>query len=88
MTDIFMQAGFKQVGEQEVAGTVDFVDADTYWQNRMDLSESVIAMLNKADDTIIAAIKNDVYALINANSTNGRALLDYGATIIYGEKAL
>jgi ubiquinone/menaquinone biosynthesis C-methylase UbiE len=86
MTNIFEQAGFKQVGEQEVAGKVDFVDADTYWQNRMDLSESVIGMLNKADDTTIAAIKNDVYAMINANSTNGRALLDYSANIIHGEK--
>lgn len=88
MTDIFEQAGFKHIGEQEIAGKVDFVDADTYWQNRMDLSESVIAILNKADATTIAAIKNDVYALINANSINGCALLDYGATIIYGEKAL
>lgn len=88
MANIFEQAGFKHITEQEIADQVDFVNADTYWQNRMDLSESVIAMLNKADDTTIAAIKNDVYALINANSTNGRALFDFGATIIYGEKAL
>jgi len=86
MTNVFAQAGFKHIGEQEIAGKVDFVDADTYWQNRMDLSESVIAMLNKADATIIAAIKNDVYSIINANSINGRALLDYSANIIYGEK--
>ncbi|MDB5142641.1 MAG: methyltransferase protein [Mucilaginibacter sp.] len=86
MTNVFAQAGFKHVGEQEIAGKVDFVDANTYWQNRMDLSESVIAMLNKADATTIAAIKNDVYAMIDANSINGRALLDYSANIIYGEK--
>jgi ubiquinone/menaquinone biosynthesis C-methylase UbiE len=86
MTDVFEQAGFKRVGEQEVAGKVNFVDADTYWQNRVDLSESVIAMLSNADAATIAAIKNDVYANINANSVNGRALLDYSANIIYGEK--
>jgi ubiquinone/menaquinone biosynthesis C-methylase UbiE len=88
MTNVFAQAGFKPMGEQEIAGKVDFVDADTYWQNRMDLSESVIALLNKADDITIAAIKNDVYSIINANSINGRALLDYGVNIIYGEKTL
>ncbi len=88
MTNIFEQAGFEHITEQELTGKVDFVDADTYWQNRMDLSESVIAMLKNADDTTIATIKNEVYALIKANSTNGRALFDFGATIIYGEKAL
>ena len=86
MNNIFAQAGFKNVGEQEVAGKVDFVNADTYWQNRMDLSETVIAMLSKADAATITAIKKDVYAAIKANSINGRALLDYSANIIYGEK--
>lgn len=86
MADIFAKAGFNHVGEQEMTGRVDFIDADTYWQNRMDLSDSVIAALAKVDDATIAAIKNDVYAVINANSVNGRALLDYGVNIIWGEK--
>ncbi|HEY4196965.1 MAG TPA: methyltransferase domain-containing protein [Mucilaginibacter sp.] len=86
MTNIFEQAGFKHVGVQELVDKVDFVDADTYWQNRVDISESVIAALKKADAATIAAIKNEVYANVNANSINGRALLEYGADIIYGEK--
>jgi len=86
MMDIFAQAGFKHIGQQEMTGKVDFIDADTYWQNRTDLSESLIALLDKADDTTIAAIKNDVYSMINANSVDGRAILDYGVNIIYGEK--
>jgi ubiquinone/menaquinone biosynthesis C-methylase UbiE len=86
MTGIFHQTGFKYIGEQEIADQVDFVDADTYWQNRMDLSESVIAILNKTDAATIAAIKDDVFSIINAKSVNGRALLDYGVNIIYGEK--
>ena len=86
MTDIFAKAGFKHIGEQPMTGKVDFIDADTYWQNRTDISEPVIAAMGKMDETTIAAIKNEVYALINANSTNGRALLDFGTIIIYGEK--
>jgi len=87
MTDIFGQAGFKNIGEKEMRGKVDFIDADTYWRNRVELSESVIAALNNVDDTTIATIKNEVYAIINANSIDGRALLDYGVNIIYGEKS-
>jgi ubiquinone/menaquinone biosynthesis C-methylase UbiE len=86
MTDILRQAGFKHTGEQELNGKVDFIDADTYWRNRTELSESMIALLNKTDDATVAAIKNDVFALIDANSTYGRALLDYGTHIIYAEK--
>ena len=88
MRDIFARAGFKHIGEQELNGKVDFVDADTFWKNRLELSETLIALLAKADDTTLAAIKNDVYASVNANSINGRALLDFGVNIIYGEKAL
>ena len=86
MADIFAQAGFRNVGEQEMNGKVDFIDADTYWENRTDMSEPVIAALAKVDEGTIAAIKNDVYAVINANSTSGRALLDFNVNIIYGEK--
>ena len=86
MADIFARAGFKHIGEQEITGKVDFVDADTYWKNRTELSETIIAALAKVDDATIAAIKKDLYDLINANSTDGRALLDFGAIIFYGQK--
>lgn len=86
MADIFSKAGFKEMGEQSLKGKVDFIDADTLWQNRTEVSESVIALLSKAEDSTITAIKNEVYAMAYANTANGRLLLDYGATIIYGEK--
>ena len=88
MNDIFAQAGFKHTGEQELTGKVDFVNADSFWRNRVELSETLVALLAKADDITLAAIKNDVYAAINDNSINGRALLDYGVNIVFGEKPL
>jgi hypothetical protein len=88
MANVFGQAGFKQVREQEIAGKVDFIDADTYWKNRMELSETTIAALAKVDERTIAAIKNDVYAIVNASSINGHALLNWGVNIVYAEKAL
>jgi ubiquinone/menaquinone biosynthesis C-methylase UbiE len=86
MTGILEQAGFEHVGEEEMTGKADFIDADTYWHNRIEISESVIAALRNVDDMTIAAIKNEVCTIINANSIDGRALLDYGVNIIYGEK--
>jgi len=86
MTDIFGKAGFKNACEKEMTDKVDFIDADTYWRNRTELSESLIAALKNTDDATIAAIKNDVYSIINAKSIGGRTLLDFGVNIIYGEK--
>jgi ubiquinone/menaquinone biosynthesis C-methylase UbiE len=86
IADIFAQSGFKNITEQHIEGKADYIDADYYWQNMMDLAAPVISIMDKADDYTKAAIKNDVYELINANSTNGKALLDFGAIVIYGEK--
>lgn len=88
MTDIFALAGFKHIGEQEMTGKVDFMDAETYWRNRTELSETIIAALAKMDEATSVSIKNDVYSIIKANSINSRALLDWGVNIIYAEKAL
>jgi len=88
MKNILERAGFKNVGAQEIIGSVDFVDADTYWGNRTELSETLVATLAKLDEATIAAIKNEVYAIINANSVNGSAPLGWGVNIIYAEKAL
>jgi len=88
MIDIFDQAGFKNTRNQELNGQVDFINADTYWRNRTELSETLVATLAKLDEATITAIKNEVYAIINANSVNGSALLGWGVNIIYAEKAL
>jgi hypothetical protein len=88
MVAIFTQAGFKHVGEQDISGKVDFINAETYWRNRTELSETLVEALAKLDDATITAIKNEVYAIINANSINGRALLNWGVNIIYAEKPL
>jgi ubiquinone/menaquinone biosynthesis C-methylase UbiE len=86
IANFFLQAGFKNIGEQKITGKADYKDADTYWQNMMDVAAPVIAVIENADDDTKAAIKNDVYAMVKANMSTGRALLDFGANIIYGEK--
>jgi ubiquinone/menaquinone biosynthesis C-methylase UbiE len=86
IANIFAQSGFKNITEHAIRGKADFVDADTYWGNMLDCAAPVIAVMDKADDATKAAIKRDVYDLINANSINGRALLDFGSIIISAEK--
>jgi ubiquinone/menaquinone biosynthesis C-methylase UbiE len=87
IADIFERSGFKNINVQYITGKVDYTNADNYWQNMTDVAAPVIAVMDKADEVTKAAIKNDVYAMINSNSVNGRPLLDFGAIVIYGEKA-
>jgi ubiquinone/menaquinone biosynthesis C-methylase UbiE len=86
MTNIFMESGFKAIKEQGITGKFDYIDTETYWAHTADCNTLVIEIMANPDDTVKAAIKTEVYALINTNSANGRALLDFGAKIIYGEK--
>jgi ubiquinone/menaquinone biosynthesis C-methylase UbiE len=88
MAGLFEQAGFKNIGEQPITGKGDYANADIYWQHMMEVAAPVVAVLEKAGDETRAAIKNDVLAMINAHAINGRALLDFGANIIYGTKPL
>jgi len=86
ITDIFLNSGFKNVAEETITGKADFVDADTYWRNMIEIAAPVVAALDKADEATTIRIKAEVYSLINANSIEGRALLSFGSNIIYGEK--
>jgi ubiquinone/menaquinone biosynthesis C-methylase UbiE len=86
ISNIFAASGFKNTDEHTILGKADYKDADTYWQCMMDVAAPVIAVMEKADEATKAAIKNDMYAIINTNMINGHAMLDFGATIIYGEK--
>ncbi|MDF2433727.1 MAG: hypothetical protein JWP44_3358 [Mucilaginibacter sp.] len=88
MTSILSGAGFKNVAEQSITGKADYIDADTYWRNMMDVAAPVTAVMDKADEATKDAIKKEVFAMINANSVDGRALLDFNANIIYGTKVL
>jgi ubiquinone/menaquinone biosynthesis C-methylase UbiE len=85
---LFSNAGFSNISEQTVTGKGDYADTDTYWQHMMDCAAPVVAVMTNSDEATKAAIKKEVYDLINANTTNGRALLDFGAIIITGHKPI
>ena len=86
MAGLFASSGFKNIKEQNIRGKADYVDSKTYWQHMKDCAAPVIALMEKSDTPTKEAIANDVLKLIDANSTNGKALLDFGANIIYAEK--
>jgi hypothetical protein len=84
IADILAQSRFKNIAVQYITCKADY--ADNNWQNMMDVADP--AMPDKTNEAVKAVIKNDIYAMINAKSTNGRPLPDFGAIFISGEEDL
>ena len=86
MKQLFENAGFENVKEETIFGTVDFETAENYWLNRTEMSESVVALLSKTTEETRNKIKADLLAECNGRLTNGRLIMNWSSLIILGEK--
>lgn len=86
MSDLFSNAGLKNVAETEVSGKLNCGDADGYWNFMNEVAGPVAAALSKVDEQLKETIKHEVIASINQRYPVGTTLVDSNGIIIYGEK--
>jgi ubiquinone/menaquinone biosynthesis C-methylase UbiE len=86
ITDLFKNAGFKNIEKKQISGQVDYESFDRYWQIMLDVGAPIVAALSKADEATIVKIKTEVAELFHARNKEGGAILNYAALIINGEK--
>ena len=86
MTNIFHQAGFKNISESEVTCSLKCGTAEIYWQMMTEIAAPVVAALTTADDDMKDKIKREVYDLVNEKYPDGNIVMDGNALLIYGEK--
>ena len=86
MTDLFSQAGLKNVSANEVTGKLNCKTTDVYWSLMNEVAAPVVAALSKADDALKQKIKTEVYSLVNERYPEGAVAIDSSALVIYGEK--
>jgi len=86
MTDLFTQAGLKNVSVNEVTGKLNCKTTDVYWSLMNEVAAPVVAALSKADDALKQKIKTEVYSLVNERYPEGAVAIDSSALVIYGEK--
>ena len=86
MEQLFEDAGFKNVNEETISGTIDFGTAENYWLNRTEMSEPVLDLLRKAGEETVRKIKADLLADCNRKLTNGKLIMNYSSLIISAEK--
>ena len=86
MTDLFKQAGLKNVSEKEVTGKLNSKTPSLYWDNMTEVGAPIVAALSKADPPTQEKIKREVFEALNQKYPAGGVIIDSSALIISGEK--
>lgn len=84
--DLFENAGFKNVKEENISGEVEYDSVDEYWNMMNEVAAPVVGALSKADELVTNKIKNELYGYCNNKLKNGHLTMNYASTIISGEK--
>ena len=86
ISDLFLQAGLKNISQREIAGKLNSKTTDAYWTMMTEVAAPVVAGLSKADEAKREKIKGEVYQALNQKYPDGNIAIDSSALVIYGEK--
>jgi len=83
---LFKQAGFRNIQIQQINGKVDYLTFDRYWEIMLDIGAPIVAALSGADEDTKSKIKAEVAELFRSKNADGRAQLEYAASVISAVK--
>jgi len=86
LTNLFEQAGLKNISVTEVPGKLNCKTTDVYWNAMNEVAAPVVAALSKADDAVKEKIRNEAYQAVNQRYPGGNIRIDSSALVVYGEK--
>ena len=86
ISDLFLQAGLKNIKQKEITAKMQFKTADIYWDMMTEVITLVVLALNNAEDDIKENIRKEVYHLLDQKYPDGNILMDSSALLIDGVK--
>ncbi|MGB5287067.1 MAG: class I SAM-dependent methyltransferase [Ignavibacteriaceae bacterium] len=86
MSDLFLQAGLKNISLYEIAGKLNSKTTDVYWEMMTEVGAPIVAALSSADDAMREKIKTEVYQIVSEKYPDGNVIIDSSAIVIYCEK--
>lgn len=86
ISNIFLQAGLKNIYQTEVPGKLNCKTVDAYWNMQTEVGAPIVAALSKANDEVKEKIKKEVYEIVNQKYPDGNVIIDSSALVICGEK--
>ncbi len=86
ISDLFLEAGLKNIKQKEITAKMQFKTADIYWDMMTEVITLVVLALNNAEDDIKENIRKEVYHLLDQKYPDGNILMDSSALLIEGVK--
>ncbi len=86
ISEIFSQAGLKNIFQTEIFGKLNCKTIDAYWGMQTEVGAPIVAALGKASDDVKEKIKIETYAALSQKYPDGNIIIDSSALVIYGEK--
>ena len=86
ISDLFLEAGLKNIKQKEITAKMHFKTADIYWDMMTEVITLVVLALNNAEDDIKENIRKEVYHLLDQKYPAGNILMDSSALLIEGVK--
>ena len=86
ISDLFLEAGLKNIKQKEITAKMQFKTADIYWDMMTEVITLVVLALNNAEDDIKENIRKEVYHLLDQKYPAGNILMDSSALLIEGVK--
>ena len=86
ISEIFSQAGLKNISQTEIFGKLNCKTIDAYWGMQTEVGAPIVAALGKASDDVKEKIKIETYAALSQKYPDGNIIIDSSALVIYGEK--
>ena len=86
MSDLFLQAGLKNISQNVVAGKLNSKTTDVHWNMMTEVAAPVVAALSNADDAMKEKIKWEVFQAVSEKYPDGNIIIESSAIVIYGEK--
>ena len=86
ISDIFSQAGLKNISQTEIFGKLNCKTIDAYWGMQTEVGAPIVAALSKASDDMKEKIKIETYSALSQKYPDGNINIDSSALVIYGEK--
>ena len=86
ISDLFLEAGLKNIKQKEITAKMQFKTADIYWDMMTEVITLVVLALNNAEDDIKENIRKEVYHLLDQKYPDGNILMDSSALLIDGVK--
>lgn len=86
ISDLFIQAGLKDISQTEIPTKLKCQTAETYWSFVSEVVGPVVSALSTADSAMKEKIKSETFQLVNQKYAEGKVLIDASAFVISARK--